>query len=267
MSDEEPIPEKLHEGEPVEEDLLKDIATVQQSPIDLLFVSYRHHPDVIVAAVKKMPFVLKYTFPDRGITPALLNRFMNQNGEWLQHVPENERTREACLTAVRQTDKAITYVPDAIKNNPEDPIFYETVIDHEASNIEYVPQDMLTYELILRAFHKNPNIINMHTLSFKILRLLTDYDDAPVPPALRRRISDVHTDQGEDGVCGRHAFSRVILKNFVETFLSLHPTDQYMEQSCNVFLETTPFVNREYYPEDSLVLITPMNLQDSILRL
>jgi hypothetical protein len=115
---------------------------------------------------------------------------------------------------------------------------------------------MLTDELILRAFHKNPNIIDIPTLSFKILKLLKEYD-VTVPPELVRRISDVHTDQGVDGVCGRHAFSRVVLKNFVETFLSLHPTDQYMEQSCNVFLETTRFVNKEKNPDASLKLLTP----------
>ena len=246
----------MSEEEPTPKELLESISVVTESPSSLSKVKFKKHPSVILAAIRKRPNILGNLSSAGGLTPAIVHEVLHENGSWLIYVPKLFKTREACLIAVRQTDKALTFVPDDIKRNPDDPIFYEIFVDHEPSNIEYVPKDMLTDELILRAFHRNPNIIDISTLGRKIMKVLKDYD-APVPPSLRRRISDVHTDQGGDGVCGRHAFSRVILKNFVETFLSLHPTEQYMEQSCNVFLETTRFVNKEKYPDASLKLLTP----------
>ena len=75
---------------------------------------------------------------------------------------------------------------------------------------------------------------------------------------MKRNLSYTQTNQGGQGVCGRHAFSRVIVKNFFELILPLqaHPDE---EKKCNRFLKTAP---DEYELDDDSVdmrELTPNN--------
>jgi surface protein len=72
----------------------------------------------------------------------------------------------------------------------------------------------------------------------------------PIPISLKRRISMTYSNQGSQAVCGRHAFSRVIVKNFFELILPLRANGN-QEKDCNIFLSTDP-----KYPTD-LRTLTP----------
>jgi len=240
-----------------EDELLADIAEVTENPSKLNRLVHRKHPRVIIAAVRKRPYIIRDILPSQGLTPEIIQTLMEENGRWLFHVRPHEKTRIVCLLAVYQNDKAIDFVPKEIKNDPKNSIFYEIVVEKNPANIVNVPFEMLTEEMIQNAFAKNPNIIHLESMSFKLRAKIRDYEDAPIPPSLERQLSGTHSDQGEDGVCGRHAFSRVIIKNFFELILPLQYTEQYDEKGCNEFLSTTYLVHD--YPDATLKKLTPQN--------
>jgi hypothetical protein len=240
-----------------EEEVREDIAKVMQNPSTLSRLQHRKHPRVIIAAVRTRPNMLENISPSQGLTEEVIQELMKENGKWLFFVPKIAKTRFVCLVALYQTDKAIDFVPKEMKDNPSNPIFYEIAVDMNPANIVKVPFEMLTEEMIYTAFDKNPNIINLTSMSFKLREKIREYEHAPIPPSLERQMSETHSDQGPDGVCGRHAFSRVIVKNFFELILPLQYTGQYNEKGCNEFLSTTYLMNE--YPTASLRELTPQN--------
>jgi hypothetical protein len=201
-------------------------------------------PDAIKAMVRKDHSSLKYIPQDDGLTAEVVIDLMNENGLWLSHVQDEFKTQEICLAAVRQTIDAFQFVPREIKMRY--PVFYEMVVDHDPEFILHIPPTKLTKELIARALDKNPNIIYSESIKSKIKQIIPDYgnspedDPNPIPPSLSRQLSETHTNQGNQGTCGRHAFSRVIVKNFFELILPFQ-THRDQEKDCNRFLETDKF--------------------------
>ena len=118
----------MSEEEPTPKELLESISVVTESPSSLSKVKFKKHPSVILAAIRKRPNILGNLSSAGGLTPAIGHEVLHENGSWLIYVPKLFKTREACLIAVRQTDKALTFVPDDIKRNPDDPIFYEIFV-------------------------------------------------------------------------------------------------------------------------------------------
>lgn len=238
-----------------EDELLRDIEKASAQPTKLYTIVHRQHPRVLKAAVRARPPILENLSSRVGLTPEVVDELMEENIDWFKLLPVSVKTREVCLNALRDSDKLLSYIPNHIKNDPEDPIFYEMAIDHNAANITKVPPAMLTEALMTRAFTKSPNILHLESMSFALRDRFRDYEDAPIPPSLQRQMSNTHTDQGADGVCGRHAFSRVIVKNFFELILPLQYTDKYREKECNEFLSTTYLVNDR--PDAKLHQLTP----------
>ncbi len=173
------------------------------------------------AEIQKAPYKLQNTFPGDGLTPELLVELMNVNGLWLQYVSSNNyKTREICLAAINQNATAIRHVPDNM-----------------------LKPSKTSSELISAAIEKQPNIMYLE-LKPALLQQIKDYDPHPIPPVLKRNISATHSDQGRQGVCGRHAFSRVIVKNFFELILPLKSNND-QEKDCNKFLSTYDIVNTD----------------------
>ena len=238
-----------------EDELLRDIEKAKANPTKLYLLAHRKHPRVIIAAVQTRPSILENLSPLVGLTPEVVHELMEENLDWFKFLPASVKTKEVCLLAMRNSDKILSYIPTPIKNDPADPIFYELAIDHNAANITKVPPAMLTKDLMTRAFTQSPNILHLESMSFALRDKFNDYEDAPIPPSLQRQMSGTHSDQGADGVCGRHAFSRVIVKNFMELILPLQYTDKYREKECNDFLSTTYLVNDR--PDSKLHKLTP----------
>ena len=193
-----------------EEEIREDIAMASMEPFKLYSLKHWKNPRVLLTAIRRNPYMLKDMRPSNGLTPEILGELL-EKGEWLNYLPT-------------------------------DPIFYETIIEHDPSYITQIPFDMLTDELICTAFTENPNILHLETMSpelkTRIQEQIQDYEDAPIPPHLERQISATHSNQGNQGVCGRHAFSRVIVKNFFELILPLQ-SDRSREKDCSEFLFTS----------------------------
>jgi hypothetical protein len=193
-------------------------------------------PEAIKAMVRKNPYSLNSIDDHDGLTAEVLMDLMNENGLWLSHVQEFYKTREACLAAVRQNPQAIVFVSKGILM--QNPIFYEIVVDEYPAFINKIPFNMVTREMLIKALAKNPNIIYLESMQDKIKLKLPNYEGLPdVSPPLVRNISWTQTNQGNQGTCGRHAFSRVIVKNFFELILPFQ-THRDQETDCNIFLDT-----------------------------
>jgi len=223
----------------IEDEIREDIELVKIDPFRFNPPTLKHPDDsrVILAAINQRPAVL-LDIPHEYLKMDILKKILEENGTSLSFIPPSLKTKELCLIAVRQTDRAIEFVPAFIKNSPENKIFYEIAIEHDPQNLSIVPKKMLTEHLIRKALFMNPNIIYIGGLKERILTQIPDYQDEPIPLLLQRQLSKTHTYQGSDGVCGRHAFSRVIVKNFFELILPLVFTSDYTKNSCNSILNT-----------------------------
>jgi hypothetical protein len=235
-------------------DVIEDIVAVTQDPMLLFTLKNRTHPDVIKAAIMKKPFVLQSLKPEDGLTHELLMDLMNKNGTWLKFVDNQYVTLDLCLVALRQTPNALKFVPSKIKTEH---LFYETALEANPALIKVIPIATLTETMARIAYTKNPNIKYLPWVTQTLEYLLPDYGpdgDPDDTPQLNRGISSTHTDQGNQGVCGRHAFSRVIIKNFFELILPLKSSPD-VEHYCNPFLVTHEITTNEDY----LSMLTPEN--------
>jgi hypothetical protein len=194
----------------------------------------------IKAVVRNNPIMLEYLRANDGLTAEVLIDLMNENGLWLSHVNREYKTRDICLAALSQTSEAIEFIPNEIKDR--EPFFYEIAIERNPVIIDKIPIGILTKEMLSKALTKNPNIIHFKSIKSKVLEILPEYGE-PIPPSLKRRLSGTYTDQGDQGTCGRHAFSRVTVKNFFELILPLQ-ADNDKEKECNRFLATSEFIRQ-----------------------
>lgn len=196
----------------ITEEIREDIKQATATPLTVWNLKHAGHPRVIMAAARKDPLSLNIVSP-RFLTDDILRKLITEDGRYLEFVPTELKTKELCLMAIRKTDSVLPYIPTTFLM--EDSIFYEIAIDHTPFNLSKVDDELLTPDLIRRALEKNPNVTQIDGIKEKILRHLPDYKDVPIPTSLKKKMSATHTNQGYEGVCGRHAFSRVILKNFL----------------------------------------------------
>ena len=152
---------------PTEEEILEDIERAKATPLKLSKLKYHHHPRVIMAAVREEPRALENIIP-RFLTDDMLKELITENGGYLEFIPPVLKTKELCLMALRKTDYILKSIPDKFK----DVMFYEIAIDHNASNLAKVPDEMITPELIRRALEKNPNVIHVNGIKEKVLHHL-----------------------------------------------------------------------------------------------
>lgn len=192
-------------------------------------IPYDKSYGAIFEKVSTKPSLLTTITPNDGLTAEVLEMLMEHNGSWLYYVKTKYKTVEICTAAIRETPEALTFIPKKILS--EDPIIYEIAVEHDPDLISQVPRNMLTEEMIRSALAKNENI--RYSVKDRIGEI-PDY----IP--LTRQISGTFTNQCDQGTCNRHAFSRVIIKNFFELILPLK-ADNTQETKCSQYLATKKF--------------------------
>jgi hypothetical protein len=221
-----------------EEEILEDIKRVTIFPQQLIYTKHSRNSRVILAAIQQQPNIMA-RIPEDYLTFPLLKEILEKDGKMLQFIGPLFKTADLCLIALRQTADALDFIPRHILYySPESTSFFEIIIVQYPQHLHIVPRHMLTEDLIRKILSNNPNAIYVAAIKQFILSVIPDYQDEPVPPFLQRQMSKTHTDQGDEGVCGRHAFSRVIIKNFFELILPLVYTSDYTKNSCNDILKT-----------------------------
>jgi hypothetical protein len=220
---------------PNEEEIFEDVERAVAAPLKISKLKHRNHPRVIMAAARVNERVLENVIP-RFLTEDMLRTLIDENWVCLKFIPPVSKTEELCLIALQKSDGALSFIPNKFKRT--NPRFYEIAIDHNAANLAKVLEEDVTPDLVRRALEKNPNVIYVEGVKELILKHLPDYEEAPIPAPIKRQLSATHTNQGDEGVCGRHAFSRVILRNVFELMLPLAYSTDYQDNECNDILNT-----------------------------
>lgn len=83
------------------------------------------------------------------INPELLNKLVGPNN--LIYIPDNFKTPEMCLQAVKNYKSVLQYVPEELKT----PELCMIAINEDSMSLEYVPEKLKTPELCLHAVQKN----------------------------------------------------------------------------------------------------------------
>jgi hypothetical protein len=199
----------------------------------LEFIPYHlKKPSLFEIAFKQTPAAIEF-IPDTHKTEEMSKIAVQYDGTLLAAFPHKYKTEELCELAVDQTPKAAPYIPSSLVPN-----MLRKLIHTNAVALLYVSNAFLNKSIIKELLVLNPNIIYISGMKEKIKKYLPDYDEAPLPPTLSRQMSSTFTDQGNEGVCGRHAFSRVIIKNIFELLFPLNMSSEYQKNMCNQFLNT-----------------------------
>jgi hypothetical protein len=88
--------------------------------------------------------------PDEIKTPELCIAAVKQNGFALEFVPKDLMTTEVCLAAVYRYGCALEYVPESLKSAE----MCLAAIRQNALALEYVPENLKTLELCLEAIRE-----------------------------------------------------------------------------------------------------------------
>jgi len=198
--------------------------------------------ELCMFAFEKNPESLE-SIPHKFITKEMLIDSLQKNGEILNYVPLELKKEDICMVAFNQTPRAILYFPYHLSKS--DILF--RAINYDATLLLDVLKSLLSKELIEKVLLSNPNIIYIPNMLNKIKEFIPEYQDIPLTPELKRQLSNTFTHQGADGVCGRHAFSKVIIKNIIELLFPLVVSNTYQQNNCNMFLKTDDLVLNPSY--------------------
>jgi len=182
--------------------------------------------------------------PPELITQDMAYKAIFHDVSLFMDVPAVLKNKELCLYAVQKNPKLIGFVPIHIRLETD--ILFES-LSRDGNMIVDMPSSFLNKELIERLLELNPNIIYIYGILDKIKDFIPEYEDVPLPPELTRKLSFTSTNQGTEGVCGRHAFSRVIIKNVFELLYPLVISTTYQKNNCNLFLKTDDIVLNPSY--------------------
>lgn len=211
-----------------------------------------HHlkkPPLFEIAFKQNPAAIEFIVPDTLKTEEMSTIAVQYDGNLLRYVPQRWRTKELYKLAVKKNPIAVNSIPRSLL-----PEMLRELININAGVLSYVSYSFLNQPLIEELLESNPNIIYIPNMKDKIIRFIPDYEEAPLPSNLSREMSSTFTNQGAEGVCGRHAFSKVIIKNIFELLFPLSMSSEYQKNMCNQFLNTyelmkTPSLLNSLTPE------------------
>jgi len=151
-----------------------------------------------------------------------------QNGMALQFADQSLRGEsdasvnviQLCITAVKQNGMALQFVLGELKNNKD--IVFTALLNNKHA-----------LQFVSKVLQKHPDIQSLFNKGS--------------PPNFIRGHSVVFTDQTDQATCGRHVFSKVILKNIFEVLYPLPMTKEdnhsYNQVECNNYLITGTKIN------------------------
>jgi len=142
---------------------------------------------------------------------------------------------------------SLEYATEALTNNKA---FMLRCVEKNGRHLQFASDELKDdKELVLVAVNNRGDAIQFASADLRsdpqIIQLASAKDPTavryalPPLPSLSRQISRGTTDQDEEGVCGYHAFSKIILKNIFELLHPLYVTKEYTYHRCNKFLNTT----------------------------
>jgi hypothetical protein len=200
----------------------------------------------------------------RHVPEGLIDREMAlialKSGGYLSSVPAGLRDREMALIAVNNGE-SLAFVPEGLRNDKE--LVYEAILNNpfdlkfaspELRNDKVVvykavstngmalqfasPELRNDKEIVYTAVSQNPIALQFASDALQLDPDLNDIYPKLTPASNIRGQSETSTNQTNEPTCGRHAFSKVIMKNIFEVFYPLTINDPYMSNACNKYLTT-----------------------------
>ncbi len=262
------VPEFLKDKEVV-------LAAVNQNGLALKDAppSLQNDKEVVLIAVKKNGLALQYASQPLQNDKEVVLVAVSTSGKALFFASnELSNDEEVCLVAVTKHGDALDYVSDELKDNEA---IVTAAVSNNGSALEYASLNLRNNEKIVTIavsenaialrfasaeLKDNDNVVraaitnNGEALYFASDRLKQNrefieiarltFDDAHSfaefgkSPQLFRQQSTTFTNQSPQGVCGRHVFPRVIIKNIFELLYPLPVNETYDVNNCNKYLAT-----------------------------
>jgi hypothetical protein len=152
---------------------------------------------------------------------------------------------DVVLSTMGKLFSSLDYASDALKDNK---LFILKCVQINGRYLKYAsPHMRADKEVVLAAISSQADAFMYASNDLRsdpeLIRMISHNPEAiryALPPLKRTRsYSQSSTDQDTEGVCGYHAFSKVILKNVLEWLYPLHVSKRYTKENCNKYLTTT----------------------------
>jgi len=206
------------------------------------------------------PYLLEYASPEIKDNKEIVSLAIDVQGDVLVYAsPRLQADQELWIVSIQNPFGEMDYAPAELKDNREfvlkcikvvpesvkwasarlkqDKAFVMAAVSTNGDALRFV-NDEFRYdeEVIDAAIKENPEAID-HARGL------------PSNIRLTRRYSFHYTDQDAEGVCGYHAFSKVILKNIFELLKPLHVDEIYELAKCNSYVNTLKYDLSTLTPE------------------
>ena len=206
------------------------------------------------------PYLLEYASPEIKDNKEIVSLAIDVQGDVLVYAsPRLQADQELWIVSIQNPFGEMDYAPAELKDNREfvlkcikvvpesvkwasarlkqDKAFVMAAVSTNGDALRFV-NDEFRYdeEVIDAAIKENPEAID-HARGL------------PSNIRLTRRYSFHYTDQDAEGVCGYHAFSKVILKNVFELLKPLHVDEIYELAKCNSYVNTLKYDLSTLTPE------------------
>lgn len=226
------------------------LAAVSNTWSSLQYASPRLKADkeVVLVAIAQNENALQFASLDLRENEELATKVVSTNGLTLEHVADKLKDNEnVVITAVSNNGIALKYASLNLRKNKH---IVSLAVSKNGFALRFASEELKDDdELVRTAITQEGEALFFASNRLKQNRELIDiarrtFDEAYTfaewgkPPQLFRQQSSTFTNQNPQGVCGRHVFPRVIIKNIFELLYPLPVNKNYNVNNCNKYLAT-----------------------------
>ena len=252
-------------------------SAVQKNGMALQFASERlkNTKEVTTLAVNSNPYAFEFASDELKDDEPYVREFSKLIAVVLYYASERLRSDEDLIfESLSVFYGSLAYATEALTNNKA---FMLRCVQKNGRHLMFASDELKDdKELVSMAVNNRGDAIQFASLHLRsdpeIIRISIEKDPTairyalPPLPSLSRQISRGTTNQDEEGVCGYHAFSKIILKNIFELLHPFHVTKEYTYHQCNKFLNTTttkkniPHLNKDCSKDGYLKILLFLHL-------
>ena len=195
----------------------------------------KDNKEIVTQALHTAGNALLYASPRlQGDEDLLLLSIQKPMGTLMRAPTHLKDDKAFMMKCVKVSPHALEFASPRLKNDKE---LVLTAVSIQGSTLQYA-SDELRYDpdVIDVAIAQDPASIHFGL-------------SIPHKPQLTRQHSIGYTNQGDEPVCGYHAFSKVILKNIFEVLRPLNVGGEYADNKCNSYLNTVTYDLTDLTPE------------------
>ena len=226
------------------------LAAVSNTWSSLQYASPRLKADkeVVLIAIAQNENALQFASFELRENEELATRAVSTNGMTLEHVADKLKDNEAIVTsAISNNGIALKYASLNLRKNKH---IVSLAVSKNGFALHFASDELKDDDEIVRvavtqegeALYFASNRLKQNRELIDIARRTFDeaytFAELGKPPQLFRQQSITFTNQNPQGVCGRHVFPRVIIKNIFELLYPLPVNKNYNVNNCNKYLAT-----------------------------